>query len=135
MPLVGTYSLYEWKDGTEGKWAVLARAPFAPPEKAYGNLQVEQRGYSIGAFGAGTGIVIPFTIGRGYREIGLGVFRDLFAKVLVEEGAPKEPVSVSIAEQVEVTINRNGTRSSCTLSTCPARGSRTLVRIFPSRAV
>ncbi|CAO2658284.1 Nn.00g060070.m01.CDS01 [Neocucurbitaria sp. VM-36] len=107
IPIVGTYNLYEWKANTEGKWAVLARAPFAPPEKAYGNLQVDQHGYAIGPYDKGKGIVIPFTIGRGYREIGLKAFRDLFIKVLSEEGEAQEEISIDVAEQVEVTLNKN----------------------------
>ncbi|OAL53055.1 hypothetical protein IQ07DRAFT_669782 [Pyrenochaeta sp. DS3sAY3a] len=107
IPIVGTYILYEWKPESDGKWCVLARAPFAPPEKAYGNLQVEQRGYSVGSYHKGSGIVIPFTIGRGYREIGLSAFRDLFTKILAEEGQAQEPISIDIAEQVEVTLHKN----------------------------
>ncbi|PSN67208.1 hypothetical protein BS50DRAFT_553126 [Corynespora cassiicola Philippines] len=110
IPIVGTYNLYSWKANTEGKWVVLARAPFAPPEKAYGNLQVDQCAFCVGTYHRGKGVVIPFTIGRGYREVGLRAFRDLFAKVLQEEGEPKEVVSVNVAEQVEVTMNRNGNK-------------------------
>ncbi|KAF2108078.1 glycosyl hydrolase 6-domain-containing protein [Lophiotrema nucula] len=111
IPLVGTYTLYEWKANTRNKWGVLARAPFAPPEKAYGNLQVDQCGFSVGSHHQGKGIVIPFTIGRGYRELGLRVFRDLFTTVLMEEGKLEEQCLVDVAEQVEVTLNQNGKKT------------------------
>ncbi|KAF1948533.1 hypothetical protein CC80DRAFT_556236 [Byssothecium circinans] len=108
VPVTGSYHLFEWKNGTEGKYRKLAFAPFAPPEYAYGNRQVNEYGYGIGTFEKGKGIVIPFTIGRGYRELGLSVHRGLFEKVLREEGAAKEKLSANIAEQVEVIINANG---------------------------
>lgn len=111
VPLYGASHLFEWKSGSEGGYKMLAHAPFAPPEKAYGNIQVEQRGYGTGCFGRGTGIVIPFTVGRGYRELGLGVYRDFFAKVLVKEGDAKENISCNIAEQVEMTVNTNGSKT------------------------
>lgn len=108
VPLYGAHHVFDWKASSKGGYKMLARAPFSPPEKAYGNLEVEQRGYGSGHFGLGKGIVIPFTVGRGYRELGLGVFRDLYAKVLKEEGDSRDPLSCSIAEQVEMTINTNG---------------------------
>lgn len=111
IPLYGAYYLFEWKTGTGGAYNVLARAPFSPPEKAYGNVQVDQRGYGSWKFGKGRGVVIPFTVGRGYRETGLAVFRDFFAKALREEGNAKERLSCSIAEQVEMTINSNGSKT------------------------
>lgn len=111
ISLYGSYHLFEWKEGTRGRYKMLARAPFAPPEKAHGNVEVDQRGCGIGDYGKGKGIVIPITIGRGYRETGLKCFRDLFQELLTEEGAVTEPVSVSIAEQVEATVNANETKT------------------------
>ncbi|KAJ4176632.1 hypothetical protein NW767_013815 [Fusarium falciforme] len=110
VPLHGVYHSFEWKAGSGGGYKMLARAPFSPPEKAYGNVQVEQRGYGTWNFDRGAGVVIPFTVGRGYRELGLGVFRDFFTRILREEGGAKELISCSIAEQVEVTVNENGSR-------------------------
>ncbi|KAJ9145502.1 hypothetical protein NKR23_g5271 [Pleurostoma richardsiae] len=111
VPLYGVYHLFEWKSGTGGRYNMLARAPFSPPEKAYGNAQVEQRGCGVGHFGSGKGIVIPFTVGRGYRELGLAVFRDFYATILRDEGDAKEQLSCSIAEQVEMTVNTNGSQT------------------------
>lgn len=107
VPLYGSYHLFQWKNDTAGRYKMLARAAFSPPEKAYGNVQVEQHGCVSGAFGKGKGIVIPFTVGRAYRELGLRVYRDFYAEILREEGDAKEEVLCEIAEQVEVTINVN----------------------------
>jgi hypothetical protein len=110
IPLYGTYHLFQWKKESEGKYKMLARAPFAPPEKAYGQVQVDQRGYGMATYGNGKGAVIPFTIGRAYRETGLSSLRDLFEEVLRNEGACKESLVFEIAEQVEVTVHTSGSR-------------------------
>ncbi|KAK3681997.1 hypothetical protein LTR37_020675 [Vermiconidia calcicola] len=111
VPLYGASHLFEWKTGSQGQCKLLAHAPFSPPEKAYGNIQVEQRGYGSWAYGAGKGVVIPFTVGRGYHELGLGVYRDFYAKILREEGEAEEKLACNIAEQVEMTLNTNGSKT------------------------
>ncbi|KAI3397502.1 hypothetical protein diail_10714 [Diaporthe ilicicola] len=110
VPLYGAYHSLEWKPDTVGGFYMLAQASFSPPEKAYGNLQTGQRGYGSGQFGKGMGVVFPFTIGRGYHDLGLRVFRELFHDILTEVGNPREPISCDIAEQVEVVINKNGSK-------------------------
>jgi hypothetical protein len=107
ISLYGAYHLFEWKKDTRGRYKMLARAAFAPPELAYGNVEVEQRGCGIGDYGKGKGVVIPMTIGRSYRETGLKCFRDFFEELLREEGGVVEPLSLHTAEQVEATINVN----------------------------
>ncbi|KAL4882332.1 glycosyl hydrolase 6-domain-containing protein [Aspergillus karnatakaensis] len=111
VPLYGSHHLFEWKTETGGGYKLLAHAPFSPPEKAYGNIQVEQRGYGTGTFGRGKGVVIPFTVGSGYRELGLSVFRDFFTKILEDEGCAQEKFSCDIAEQVALTVNTTGSKT------------------------
>jgi len=96
--------LFECKENNCGRYEVLAQAPFAPPELSHGNVQVNQRGCRIGDHGKGKGTFIPFTVSRGYREIGLKCFRD-FIEEIFNEGGVTEHVSVKIAEQVETTVN------------------------------
>lgn len=108
VPVYGAHHLLEWKIGTGGAYKLLAHAAFSPPEKAYGNTQVEQRGYATGTFGRGRGVVIPFTVGCGYRDLGLSVYRDFFRGILSEEGGAKEILSCKIAEQVNITVNTTG---------------------------
>ncbi|KAF7192799.1 hypothetical protein HII31_05847 [Pseudocercospora fuligena] len=107
VPLYGTAHSFEWKSGSTEGYKLLAHAPFSPPEKAYGNIQVEQRGYGSWKYGNGQSTVIPFTVGRGYHELGLSMYRDFFSKVLHEEGSAEEPLKFDVPEQVEVTINKN----------------------------
>lgn len=102
---------FEWKSGSETSYKLLAHAPFSPPEKACGNIQVEQPGYGSYAHGNGKGIVIPFTVGRGYHELGLGVYRDFSPKTLREEANVNERLTVDIAEQVEITVNESSAKT------------------------
>jgi hypothetical protein len=106
IPLLGTYSLYEWKDGSEGRYKKLGFAPFAPPEYIYGNTQVNERGAGIAKFDNGTGILFTFPVGRGYSEIGMSVFRNFFGSI-VEEIGTGEVFHVNVAPQVEATVHVN----------------------------
>lgn len=110
IPLYGAYHALEWKPDTVGGFYMLSQAPFSPPEKAYGNLQTGQRGYGVRQFGKGKGVVFPFTLGRGYHDLGLRVFREFFHEILTEVGNPRETISCNIAEQVEVVINKCGSK-------------------------
>lgn len=108
VPVIGSYHTYEWKNNSTGVFKKLAQAPWAPIEYTYGNTQVDERGCGIGRHGAGRAAAFTIPVGRGYREIGYGVYRDFFALVLQELGHRREvPLSFDLAEQVEVTLNRN----------------------------
>ncbi|KAI9151519.1 hypothetical protein HJFPF1_08723 [Paramyrothecium foliicola] len=113
IPLLGTYSLYQWKENSRGRYKKLDYAPFAPPEYIYGNTQVDERGVGIGSYYNGTGVLAPFPVGRGYREIGLSIFRGFFQLMLDEIDAKRnERLQFDIAPQVELTVmssNKNST--------------------------
>jgi hypothetical protein len=64
-------------------YKLLAHAFFGPPEKAYGNIQVEQRGYGTGSFDRGKGVFIPFTAGT------------FFTRVLTEKSGAKKVLAVA----------------------------------------
>jgi hypothetical protein len=110
IAIYGSYRLFQWKSESIGRYKALSRAAFAPPEKAHGNVEVDQRGCAVGNYGSGKGIVIPFTIGRGYREVGLRAYRDMFEMILKEEALAPEAFSLSIADQVDATLNANGSQ-------------------------
>jgi Hypothetical glycosyl hydrolase 6 len=107
-PIYGAYHYCAWRDGAEHQLKMLARAPFGPPEKAYGHEAVDHPGYVLWRYGTGRSAIIPWTIGRGYRDLGLSVERDLILSIVDDllEGA--ETVSADVPEQVEVTVHRNG---------------------------
>jgi hypothetical protein len=108
-PLLGASYFFDWKPGSTKHGRVLSRAPFAPPEKAYGNLEIDQPAYGTGEYGPGKGVCIPFTVGRGYHETGLSCLRDLFMRAYGLH-AHREGISFELPEQVEVTLNRAGDR-------------------------
>lgn len=107
IPLLGSYGEYEWKEGSEGRFKKLDYAPFAPPEYIYGNVQIDERGAGVGSYENGTGVLVPFPLGSGYRETGLDVFRQFF-ELLIDEFGAEERVAFDLSEQVEVTLNTNG---------------------------
>ncbi|RYP37773.1 hypothetical protein DL768_010833 [Monosporascus sp. mg162] len=90
------YSLFEWKEHAESRHKSLDYAPFAPPEYVYGNIQGDERGCGISTFEKGKGIAIPFTVGRGYRELGLRVFRDFYDMILREDGGAEENLNLTL---------------------------------------
>lgn len=103
IPLLFSYGLYEWKAGAKGRYNKLDYAPFAPPEYIYDNVQVDERGAGAGAFGNGTGVSVPWPVGRGYYEIGMTGFRDFFIDVVLGELAGREEgLRFSVPPQVEV---------------------------------
>ncbi|KAL3486173.1 hypothetical protein BJX62DRAFT_228944 [Aspergillus germanicus] len=61
----------------------------------YGNIQVEQRGYGTGSFSRGKGVVIPFIVWTGYRDL---------------EGGAKDVLPCRIVDEAEMTVNRTGSK-------------------------
>jgi hypothetical protein len=61
--------------------------------------------------GQGRSTTIPWTIGRGYRDLGLTVERDLILSIVGDLLGDDEPVSADLPEQVEVTVHKNGART------------------------
>lgn len=108
IPLHGAYHYYEWRADRQirTEYQQLARAPFAPPEKAYGNLEVEHPGLVVGHYGAGQGIVIPFTVGWAYHEIELSCIKNFFIDAWKTADA-QEIISFDLPPQVEITINQS----------------------------
>jgi putative glycosyl hydrolase-like family 6 (GHL6) protein/glycosyl hydrolase family 42 (putative beta-galactosidase) len=110
-PVYGAYHFCDWKPAAEHRRAMLARAPFGPPEKAYGNVQVGHPGYVIWSHGRGRTVMIPWTIGRAYRDLGLTVVRDLINEVVAQLLDGEVQVSADLPEQVELTLHQTGDRT------------------------
>jgi hypothetical protein len=110
-PIYGAYHFCDWKPDAEHRLAMLARAPFGPPEKAYGNAQVGHPGYVMWSHGQGRSALIPWTVGRAYRDLGLTVERDLISSVVRELLAGDESVSAELPDQVELTVHKTGPRT------------------------
>lgn len=107
VPVLGSCSVYEWKDDTRGIYKKLDNGTFAPPEYIYGNKETDERGVGIGSYEDGTGVLIPFPVGMAYRDMGLSSHRDFFEMILRNVTAEPLLRFDGLAEQVEVTLNRN----------------------------
>jgi hypothetical protein len=110
-PIYGAYHFCDWKPDAEHRLAMLARASFGPPEKAYGNAQVGHPGYVLWSHGRGRSAQIPWTVGRAYRDLGLTVERDVISSIVRELLAGDESVSADLPTQVELTVHKTGPRT------------------------
>lgn len=105
LPVFGRYQRYVWKPGTASTGFVLPRAPFGPPELAYGHQGSSDPAYVRGQFGKGEVLHIPWTIGRTYREFGKTDVRDHFANLVQMMAAPE--LTADLHENIEVVIGAN----------------------------
>jgi hypothetical protein len=110
-PIYGAYHYCAWRTGAEQRLQMLARAPFGPPEKAYGHEPVDHPGYVLFRSGKGRSATVPWTIGRGYRDLGLTVERDLILSIVETLLGGDEAISAEVPEQVEVTVHKNDHRT------------------------
>jgi hypothetical protein len=112
VPVIGAFHSVEAGPDAEVGLLALSRAPYGPPEKCYGHLPLEQPGLVSARAGRGEVAVLPWTVGRGYREVGLSAHRDLFVDaiarlapgVVLESGLGDGP---ALPEQVEVVLGRS----------------------------
>lgn len=105
VPVYGAYRYFRWKDGAEKRFALLARAPFGPPEKAYGNVRINHPGWATIDHGRGRAAIFPWTIGRAYHDLGLTAIRDLVLDAVTEH-LPDLPVTALAHEQLEIVVGR-----------------------------
>jgi hypothetical protein len=110
LPVYGAYHFCAWKDDAERRQVMLARASFGPPEKAYGYEPVEHPGYAVRTHGKGRTAMVPWTIGRSYRDLGLTVARDAVHTIVQELLAGDEIVAADLPESVEITVHKTGER-------------------------
>ncbi|MFI6674486.1 hypothetical protein [Kribbella sp. NPDC050470] len=99
IPVFGAFHVVE-TSGEVGLRA-LSRAPYGPPEKCHGHVQLEHPG----VVRQGNVVLLPWTVGRSYREVGLSVHRDLFVDEVVRAGGPQ--VETDLPEQVEIVLGRS----------------------------
>lgn len=112
VPVIGAFHIVEPRANTELDLLVLSRAPYGPPEKCHGHLPLEQPGLVVGRAGDGQVAALPWTVGRGYREVGLSAHRDIVVDALLRV-APGVDVrsgvggGAALPEQVEVVLGRS----------------------------
>ena len=107
LPVYGSYRFFDWTVDSDRHGVLLARAPFGPPEKAYGNVAVDHPGWVVGASGSGRAVLVPWTVGRAYHDLGLTSIRDIFLDAVREVlGAPR--LTAQAPEQVELVVGQSG---------------------------
>ncbi len=112
IPVIGAFHIVEAKPGADTELLVLSRAPYGPPEKCHGHIPLDQPGLVVGESGMGRVAVLPWTVGRGYREVGLSAHRDAFVDALLRVAPGVQMVSgigggPALPEQVEVVLGRS----------------------------
>lgn len=104
VPVIGAFDVVEPAPGAETGLPALSRARYGPPEKCHGHLETGHPGWLSAPYGRGRGVLMPWTVGRGYRETGLSAHRDLFADRLPAGLA----VGTGLPEQAEIVPARAG---------------------------
>lgn len=105
LPVVGAFDVMEPRAGAETAYQVLSRAPYGPPEKTHGHVELDRYGRIGAAYERGRAVLLPWTVGRGYREVGLAAYRDLFLDEVTAAGAPR--LVTDLPEQVELVLGRS----------------------------
>lgn len=105
VPVYGSESTFVWKPGATKFGSMLPQAPFGPPEKCYGHVPGGEPPAATIEHGDGGTTVIPWTIGRTYREFGTTEVRDLLTSVVDRLVEPT--LTTTLPEQVEVVVGRD----------------------------
>lgn len=101
VPVYGSHSRFVWKPGVTKLGSILPQAPFGPPEKCYGHTRSEHPAMATRRHADGGGVtVVPWTIGRTYRELGTTEVRSVLGDAVT---ALVQPCAIAdLPEQVEV---------------------------------
>lgn len=102
VPVIGAFHVIEPAEQAETGLYALSRARYGPPEKCHGHHETAHPGWLSRPYGRGRGVLLPWTVGRGYRESGLSAHRDLFA----DHAGPG--LETGLPEQVEIVPARSG---------------------------
>ncbi|MBE1593302.1 beta-galactosidase trimerization domain-containing protein [Nonomuraea angiospora] len=102
VPVIGAFHVIEPAEQAETGLYALSRARYGPPEKCHGHHETDHPGWLSRPYGRGRGVLLPWTVGRGYRESGLSAHRDLFA----DHAGPG--LETGLPEQVEIVPARSG---------------------------
>lgn len=105
VPVYGEYSRFVWKPATVKRGTLLPQAPFGPPEKCYGHTGSDDPNMAEAQSGAGRVRVVPWTIGRTYREFCTTEVRDQLLGAVESLAMPA--VSASLPEQIELIVGRD----------------------------
>lgn len=105
LPVVGAFHVVEPVESALADLPALSRAPYGPPEKSHGHLDTGHPGRLTSA--DGRLVVLPWTVGRVYREVGLTAARDLLVQQVRRTTADDRQVDTDLPEQVEIILSEN----------------------------
>lgn len=105
VPIIGTSYPMSVRRSSRTALSLVSAAPFGPPEKAYGNAVSATPAVAVGSAGDGSVVVIPWSIGRSFHEVGLSVIGDLLVGI-VDDGRRIRHLRFDLPPQVEVTVQR-----------------------------
>jgi hypothetical protein len=105
IPVFGSYTRFVWKPGVTKAGFVLPQAPYGPPEKCYGHTGSDDPAAVHVRHGAGGVTVVPWSVGRTYREFGTSEVRDHLVAEVRSLARPR--VSANLPEQVELIVGRD----------------------------
>ncbi|TKG70925.1 alpha-amylase family protein [Prauserella endophytica] len=105
IPVSGRYQQFVWKPGAAKQGTVLPRAPFAPPEVAYGHVTSGDPDAVRFSHGKGQVVQVPWTIGRTYREYAKTDVRDHAVDIVRSIVQPS--ISADLHDSAEIVTGRN----------------------------
>lgn len=106
IPRYGRSYDVRWRSDADRRLSLIERAPFGPPEKAYGHVVGETAAAATRASGSGSVTQLTWTIGANYAAFGLARIRDT-AVAVVRDVVGEGDVHVTAPEQVEVILGRS----------------------------
>ena len=102
VPVWGACSTFVWKPGVTKLGSILPQAPYGPPEKCYGHVVGADPAIAVLEHGSGGVTVIPWTVGRAYREFGTTELRTFLLHAVTPHA--RSAMTASLPEQVEVIV-------------------------------
>ncbi len=106
LPVMGRYQRFVWRPDAARVGCVLPRAPHAPPELAYGHTASDDPEHARGRYGDGEVVLVPWTVGRSYREYGKTDARDHLGGVVRSLVDPA--VTADLHDRVEIIAGESG---------------------------
>jgi hypothetical protein len=111
VPRHGRHHRLAWRPDTAPRHRLVERAPYGPPEKAYGHVPSGELVCGVRPHGAGTVVQLPWTTGAAYRDTRLTRLRDVAVDLVVERLLDRPdgrlPVTLDGPEQLELVVGRS----------------------------
>lgn len=111
VPRHGRHHRLAWRPDAVLRHRLVERAPYGPPEKAYGHVPGTEHVCGERRHGAGTVLQLPWIAGTAYRETRLTRIRDLVVDLVVERLRDRPggrlPVTIDAPEQLELVVGRS----------------------------